>query len=465
MSLRARLAGLGQGLTLGLLLRPRSRPLPPSGRLIVWGLGLHLLVELVAGWHAIPPPRTLFWAHLVAVCGSVALLGLLAGASARLLRRPGGWQPLAGYLLIGLLPLRILLAALPFEPPESIEAWLGWLLGDASAAVSQRETALLLLLAWLFVFALIWRLLRWLVPERQPLRHLAACALMAGGGLLPLQGALYTAFWYPDEAALAAEWEASQPRFDFDPEALMFDQPRRLRQALSVIPKGVPGERELFALAFGADGAENVFRNEVEYAAGLFAERLAAGPRVLSLLNNPHTLDQAPLASRTNLAMALKEFGRRMNPDEDVLLLFMTSHGFEDHRLHVAMDPLPLNPIAPDDLQGMLDAAGIRWRILIVSACYSGGFLPALADEHTLVITASRADRTSFGCGIDSDFTYFGRALLIEALNETQDWEQAFALARDRVAALEAEQGLTPSEPQIAMGAALRAHLGASSAQ
>ena len=465
MSLRARLAGLGQGLKLGLLLRPRSRPLPPSGRLIVWGLGLHLLVELAAGWYAVPEPRALFWAHLVAVCGSVALLGLLAGAAAKLLRRPGGWQLLAGYLLIGLLPLRILLAALPFQPPEGIEAWLGWLLGEDSAAASQRDTALLLLLAWLFAFAVVWRLLRWLVPERQPLRHLTACTIMAVGGLLPLQGALYTAFWYPDEAALAAEWEAAQPQFNFDPEALMFEQPRRLREALSAIPKGEPGQRELFALAFGADGAENVFRNEVDYAATLFAERLGAGPRVLSLLNNPQTVDSAPLASRTNLALALKELGRRMDVDEDVLLLFLTSHGYEDHRLHVAMDPLPLNPIAPEDLREMLDDAGIRWRILIVSACYSGGFLPALAEEHTLVITAARADRTSFGCGVDSDFTYFGRALLIEALNETLDWEQAFALAQAKVAEREAEEDLEPSEPQIAMGAALRAHLDAASAQ
>ncbi len=465
MSLRARLAGLGQGLKLGLLLRPRSRPLPPSGRLIVWGLGLHLLVELVAGWHAIQEPRELFWAHLVAVCGSVALLGLLAGASARLLRRPGGWQPLTGYLLIGLVPLRILLAVLPYEAPEGIESWLGWLLGADSAAASQSETALLLLLAWLFVFAVIWRLLRWLVPEPQALRHLGACVVLAVGGLVPLQGALYTGFWYPDLSALAADWEAAQPQIDFDPEALMYAQAQRLQEALAPIPAGVDGERELYAIAFGADGAEDVFRNEVDYATRLFADTLGAGPRVLSLLNNPATVEQAPLATRTNLSLALKQIGRRMNTDEDVLLLFLTSHGSEDHRLHVALHPLPLNPIAPEDLREMLDAAGIRWRILIVSACYSGGFLPALADEHTLVITAARADRTSFGCGVDSDFTYFGRALLIEALNETLDWEQAFALASATVTAREAEEDLTPSEPQIAMGAALRAHLGASSAQ
>lgn len=463
MSLRARLAGLGQGLKLGLLLRPRSRPLPPGGRLIVWGLGLHLLVEAVSGWAAIEAPRGFFWAHLVAVAGSVGLLGLLAGASARLLRRPGGWLPLTGYLLLALLPLRIALALWQGEVPQDVTGWLDWLLGDASADARQRHTALLLLLAWLFALGLIWRLLRWLVPERQPLRHALACLVLALGGLVPLQGSLYTQFWFPLDLGDAAV-DAPQPP-GFDPEALMYAQPQRLREALDAIPHGVAGEPELFALAFGGDGAEDVFRNEVDYAARLFADELGAGPRVLTLLNNPATTEQAPLATRSNLAIALKALGKRMNTEEDVLLLFLTSHGFEDHRLHVALDPLPLNPVTPDDLSAMLEAAGIRWRILIVSACYSGGFLPALQDPQALVITAARADRTSFGCGVDSDFTYFGRALLIEALAETRDWEHAFALARQRVAAREAAEDLPASEPQIAMGEALRAHLGAVSAQ
>lgn len=463
MSLRARLAGLGQGLKLGLLLRPRSRPLPPGGRLIVWGLGLHLLVEAVSGWIAIEAPRGFFWAHLVAVAGSVGLLGLLAGASARLLRRPGGWLPLTGYLLLALLPLRIALTLWQGEVPQDVSSWLGWLFGEASADAQQRHAALLLLLAWLFALGLIWRLLRWLVPERQPLRHALACLVLALGGLVPLQGSLYTQFWYPLDLGDAAV--DAPPPLGFDPEALMYAQPQRLREALDAIPNGVAGERELFALAFGGDGAEDVFRNEVDYAARLFADELGAGPRVLTLLNNPATTEQAPLATRSNLAIALKAIGQRMNTEEDVLLLFLTSHGFEDHRLHVALDPLPLNPIAPEDLSAMLEAAGIRWRILIVSACYSGGFLPVLQDPQALVITAARADRTSFGCGVDSDFTYFGRALLIEALAETRDWEQAFALARQHVAEREAAEDLPASEPQIAMGEALRAHLGAASAQ
>jgi len=462
MNLRARLQGLGQGLKLGLLLRPRSRPLPPSGRLIVIGLGLHLAVELIAGWMATEPPRLFFWAHLIAIFGSVGLLGLLCGAASLLLRRPGGWLPLCGYLLIALLPLRIALAAWTVESPQGVMAWLNWLLGPDSEAAEQQQIAMLLLGAWLLALLMLWRLLRWLMPQYQPRRRAAAMLLLGIGGLLPLQGALYTAFWYPDYEAQADDWAAdAEAAPAFDAEALMYDQPRRLRAAMQRIPAGIVGERELYAVAFGADGAEDVFRNEVDYASRLFAEQLGADARVLALLNNPATVEQAPLATRTNLSLALRQIGERMNRDEDVLLLYLTSHGSEDHFLHVALDPLPLNPIGPEDLRGMLDAAGIRWRILVVSACYSGGFIPALEGPETLVITAARADRTSFGCGVDSDFTYFGRALLIEALNATSDWQAAFEQAKATVTARETEEDRTPSEPQIAFGEALREHLSA----
>jgi hypothetical protein len=89
----------------------------------------------------------------------------------------------------------------------------------------------------------------------------------------------------------------------------------------------------------------------------------------------------------------------------------------------------------------------------VVSACYSGGFLPALESPSRVVMTAARADRPSFGCGPDSDITYFGRALLVDALNRTLDFRQAFELARRGVDARERREGFEPSEPQLAVGA------------
>ena len=97
--------------------------------------------------------------------------------------------------------------------------------------------------------------------------------------------------------------------------------------------------------------------------------------------------------------------------------------------------------------------------MVAISACFSGGFLPALAGPRNLVFTASRADRPSFGCGPDSDITFFGRAWLTEALNETSDFVDAFERAKVAIARREKAAGYDPSEPQVARNAAVEAQL------
>jgi hypothetical protein len=108
-----------------------------------------------------------------------------------------------------------------------------------------------------------------------------------------------------------------------------------------------------------------------------------------------------------------------------------------------------------------LDEVGIRNRILIVSACYSGSFIPALADEDTMIMTASSATRKSFGCSDTRNLTYFGEALVENGLRRGDTLIGAFAIARDVVGDWEREQKLTPSQPQIHVGARLRSRLGA----
>ena len=72
------------------------------------------------------------------------------------------------------------------------------------------------------------------------------------------------------------------------------------------------------------------------------------------------------------------------------------------------------NDLRAAELRSILDAAGIGWRVIVISACYSGSFVDELRSDRTLVITASRADRNSFGCSNEADMTYFGRALIDE---------------------------------------------------
>jgi len=180
----------------------------------------------------------------------------------------------------------------------------------------------------------------------------------------------------------APAWPDSAPT----PEQVLYAQSKLLQEAIAKLMPRVPDKVNLYFVAFAGDGEENVFRNEAEYADKVLTRRFDAAGHDLLLMNNPATLDEHPLASLSNLETALKAVGEKMDRDADVLLLFLTSHGTKDHLLYVSMDPLPLDQIAPDDLADALAKSGIRNKVVVISACYSGGFIDALKDDSPTVI-------------------------------------------------------------------------------
>lgn len=239
----------------------------------------------------------------------------------------------------------------------------------------------------------------------------------------------------------------------------MYAQPRMLRQALAGLTPRVAGKPNLYLLAFAGDGSQDVFRNEAEYAAKLFARRFGASTHTLVLENNSDALTTYPLADWSNLETALDGLARVMHPEQDILMLYVTSHGDENHDLMIDMDPLPLDQINALDLADMLDRRPFKWKVVVVNACYSGGFIAPMRGAGTLLLTAARADRSSFGCGNDSDATYFGRAWLIDALNHTDNFVDAFRLASSEIAVWEKRDKLTPSQPQIDIGSGIAEQL------
>jgi hypothetical protein len=220
-----------------------------------------------------------------------------------------------------------------------------------------------------------------------------------------------------------------------------------------------PGVTDLYLLAVGGYGLQRVFLNEVEYVRDLFDIRYDTQDRSLVLVNNVETIDRYPLANRHNLRDALNAIGKRMDTDEDMLFLFMTSHGNSNHRFSVSFGPVPLDDLTPQQVRQALDDAGIRWRVIIVSSCYSGGFIEPLKDTHTLVITAAAPDRQSFGCGAASEFTDFATAYFKHALKQQRDFIQAFDLAAAWVADKEQREQLEASQPQRFVGEAMREKL------
>ena len=166
----------------------------------------------------------------------------------------------------------------------------------------------------------------------------------------------------------------------------------------------------------------------MEVGRDLFDDRFDTDGRSIVLINNPRTMLEAPFATVSNLRATLSAIGDMIDPDQDVVMVYLTSHGGRDHKLAVEFPPLQLEALAPATLKEILDGAGIKWRIIVVSACYSGGFIEPLKDDYTLILTASATDRTSFGCGSESDATYFGDALFQHGIGRIADARVSKAL-------------------------------------
>jgi hypothetical protein len=243
-------------------------------------------------------------------------------------------------------------------------------------------------------------------------------------------------------------------------EKAFYTQQAALDRELEAVQPQRPGVPDVYAVIAGLYAGEDVFMKEARMISSTLAQRFDAAGRTVMLVNNVKTLEAHPIATLTSLRESLRHVGQTMDADEDVLLLYVSSHGSERHELAVDFRPLRLDPITPERLKAALAESGVKWKVVVVSACYSGGFIDALKDDRTLVITAARRDRTSFGCGYGSDATYLARALFGEALAKTHSIEGAFETARAKIEQWEREKGQTPpSEPQIHVGKEIRAKL------
>lgn len=255
-------------------------------------------------------------------------------------------------------------------------------------------------------------------------------------------------FWYhlPDRS------DATSAPPPLDAEAILFSQQSKLDAALDQLAVERPGETDLYTIGFAGHGSEDVFLREIALLENLGASRFGEAFRHLKLINNRATVNQVPLATRSNLQYALERITEHMNVEEDVLFLFLTSHGSRDHSLSVELANLPLEPLDSPELSEMLEAIPVRWKVIVVSACYAGGFLPSLADAQTLVITAAHAERQSFGCSNESELTWFGRAFLRQGLSEGLGFVDAFRRAGELVSEWETQENYEQSLPQIAAG-------------
>ena len=213
----------------------------------------------------------------------------------------------------------------------------------------------------------------------------------------------------------------------------------------------------LHVVSFGLWGDQNLFKRKAVAAADAIASHYG---RLGQLIVRTNSLTRS--AGRIpDLRDALHGLASTIDRQEDILFLFLTSHGNQEGLAVKTFDSDKVFVLSPERLGGMLRVAGIRYRVVVISACYSGVFAEQIADDNTLVITAADANHSSFGCNADNagNWTYFGQAFFADSLKPGRSLDEAFQNAKARVSDREQTEKLLGSNPQMKGGAAVRAQI------
>ena len=226
---------------------------------------------------------------------------------------------------------------------------------------------------------------------------------------------------------------------------------RRLDTVLAALTPQRKGVVDAYVLAVGLD-SDPVFGREAREAGKVLSRRYdAAGHTIVLAGSDGAAESDLPRGSPDNISIALARIAEAMDKNEDVLVLYTTSHG-APYGIAYNDGNEGIGTISPGRLWAMLDALGLKRRLVMISACFSGVFAPMIASDDSVLLTAASSDRPSFGCQSDGDWTFFGDALINNALRKPQPLEAAAREAKGLIAGWEARGKLDPSNPQIAIG-------------
>lgn len=229
-------------------------------------------------------------------------------------------------------------------------------------------------------------------------------------------------------------------------------QHKRLTQAIAAIQPQKNGTVDAFIVSVGLD-SDPVFAREAGEAAKVLARRYgAAGHSIYLTAGADDRASGTPQGSPPNLATALAAVAAKMNLKEDVLILFATTHGDPVNGLAYRDGNKGIGMIAPVRMASLLDGLGFERRMILLSACYSGIFLPHLTSENSVIVTAAASNRTSFGCAPGNDWTFFGDALINNGLRKPQPFAKATEEAVALIGEWEKQAKLIPSRPQTFIG-------------
>ena len=279
--------------------------------------------------------------------------------------------------------------------------------------------------------------------RRFRLGHVAAVGL-----LLAVPGSVVSQRLPPGaRVAPHGEWLALQR-----PSEVELAEQEGLRNALASLKPQRPNVVDAYVIVTALN-SDPVFGREAREAGRVLSRRFDAEGRTIVLADGEGG-DSSPAApgSPDALTQALQRVGQVADRREDVVIVYTTSHGSAHGGLEYKDQQRGFGAIRPERLGAMLDGSGMANRLVILSACYSGIFLPRLGSGSSIVVTAAAADRPSFGCSPGNDWTYFGDAFINRALRKPQPLGTAFVEARRLVSQWEARVRLPNSNPQMRVG-------------
>jgi hypothetical protein len=243
------------------------------------------------------------------------------------------------------------------------------------------------------------------------------------------------------------------------PQELVDRQPRLIDETVARIAQHGADGAQVYFLGFAGYGDQRVFAEEIDLASRRIADRYGSRDRSLRLVNDHRDAEKFPFATVASLKYALNALGRVMDQD-DVLFLALSSHGSHDATLEISNPGMRSDTLSAKQLAEALEHAGIRWRVIVISACYSGSFMKELTGERTIVLTAAAWNKPSFGCSDDRHLTYFGEGFYRDALPAAHDLRAAFDVTSREITRREEAEKLVPSEPQAHFGTLIEMRLG-----
>jgi hypothetical protein len=201
----------------------------------------------------------------------------------------------------------------------------------------------------------------------------------------------------------------------------------------------------IHTVSYGLWGDQSVFRSEAIGAAAMISKSFGKSAHKFVRYNSK----SGGNASLARLQADMSAINRKINPNKDIVFLILTSHGTPKGLVVKAGNFVEI--LSPNNVSEALEYSGAKYRVVIVSACYSGVFT-SISDSNTLVITAASASRSSFGCKDGNRWTYFGEAFFSKALLQTSSLPQAFEIAKEIVAEREQSENFQASNPQMSGG-------------